>query len=187
MTPRQPAESDAIDAMLQVWGRELPGLDLETEGIVERIYALQRHLKRTASETLDAHGLSFGDWRLLGQLRYTGAPYHGKPGKLAEAVGLSSGAMTNRLDQLERRDLIRRLPDPDDRRGVIVELTEAGQHLWESSVEAQAEKEALVASALDDDEKRELNELLRRLMLAFLEHHSPRTAGHAVGAEHTES
>jgi DNA-binding MarR family transcriptional regulator len=177
---REPTEPDAIDAMLRVWERELPGLDLETEGIVERIYALQRRLKLTATETLDAHGLSFGEWRLMGYLRYTGAPYHGKPGKLAEALGLSSGAMTNRLDQLERRDLIRRLPDPDDRRGVIVELTEAGCRLWESSVEAQAEKEALVASALDESEKRELNELLRRLMNAFAEHR----AQSAPGKEH---
>lgn len=175
VTPRTPAEPDRIDAKLQVWGRELPGLDLEIEGIVERIYTLQRFLERTATETLEAHSLTFGEWRLMGHLRYTGAPYHGKPGKLAEALGLSSGAMTNRLDAMERRELVRRLPDPDDRRGVIVELTETGHRLWETTVETQAEKEALVASALDDQEKRELNALLRRLMHAFYEHH-----GHAA-------
>ena len=87
MTPRAPAEPDRIDAKLQVWGRELPGLDLEIEGIVERIYMLHRYLERTATETLEAHGLSFGEWRLMGHLRYTGEPYHGKPGSSPRRSG----------------------------------------------------------------------------------------------------
>lgn len=164
------AEQDAIDHQLAVWNRELPGLDLETEGIVERIWRLARSFERTTNETLEEFDLSFGEWRLLGHLRYNGAPYHGKPGKLSEALGLSTGAMTNRLDVLERRGLVRRLPDPDDRRGVIVELTDAGHGVWEAAVGAQAEKEALVASALTASDRTELNRLLRRLTLAFAEH-----------------
>lgn len=81
--------------------------------------------------------------------------------------------MTNRLDRLEQRGLIRRLPDPDDRRGVLVELTEAGAAVWEQTVAAQAQKEAVVASALDPEEQAGLNELLRRLLHAFEEHHGP--------------
>ena len=62
---------------------------------------------------------------------------------------------------------MRRVPDPDDRRGVLVELSDAGRRIWEESVSAQAAKESLVAAALDKDEKRQLNALLRRLMLEF--------------------
>ncbi len=170
---RPPAEPDSIDPQLQVWGRELPSLDLETEGIVERIWKLEHHLDRSLRDTLDAHDLSQGEWRLMGHLRYAGKPYRGKPGKLAQHLGLSSGAMTNRLDNMEERGLLRRLDDPDDRRGVIVELTKAGQKLWEVSVDAQAQKEALVASALNETEKRQLNDLLRRLMNAFEALHGP--------------
>ena len=68
---------------------------------------------------------------------------------------------------------MRRLDDPDDRRGVIVELTEEGKQLWDAAVGAQAEKESLVDSALGEREKRELNELLRRLMHAFEDVHGP--------------
>ena len=110
---------------------------------------------------------------LMGHLRYAGPPYRGKPGKLAKHLGLSSGAMTNRLDNMAERGLLRRLDDPDDRRGVIVELTEEGQRVWEESVGTQAQKEELVASALDENEKRALNDLLRRLMNAFEEFHGP--------------
>ena len=73
--------------------------------------------------------------------------------------------MTNRLDNLEKQGLIRRLPDPNDRRGVIVELTVAGGKAYEESTAAQAAKEGLIASALNAKEKDELNNLLRRLML----------------------
>ena len=110
-------------------------------------------------------------WELT--LRRAGPPYRGKPGKLAKRLDLSSGAMTNRLDNMEVRGLIRRLDDPDDRRGVIVELTDAGRELWDATVAAQAEKESLVDSVLGEREKRQLNDLLRRLMHAFEDVHGP--------------
>ena len=158
---------DAVDRMLEVWKHELPDLDLATEGIVERIQKLTKHLDRVMNETLAEFHLDRGEWWLLGNLRRSGAPYRRSPGKLAEEMGLSSGAMTNRLDRLEAAGLIRRLPDPDDRRALHVELTDAGWQAWQDSTGAQAKKEALLASALDPTEKEVLNDLLRRLMLEF--------------------
>jgi DNA-binding MarR family transcriptional regulator len=161
------ATQDHVDRMLDIWKRELPDLDLATEGIVERIQKLQRYLDRAMNETLAEFELDRGEWWLLGALRRSGPPYRKSPGKLAEDIGLSSGAMTNRLDRLEQAGLIRRLPDPDDRRALQVELTDAGWQAWQDTVGAQARKEALVASALDPEEKEALNNLLRRLMLEF--------------------
>ena len=164
-TTRTP--NDSVDANLEVWSRELPDLDLATEGIIQRLKKIARFVNRAQQETLDAFGLSHGEWKVLMHLRYAGPPYRGKPGKLAKRLDLSSGAMTNRLDNMEARALIRRLDDPDDRRGVLVELTDEGRQLWDAAVAAQAEKESTVAGALDDAEKRRLNDLLRRLMHAF--------------------
>src|SRR5205085_383180 len=93
--------------------------------------------------------------------------FRSTPGRLAERADLSSAAMTNRLDRLEKAGHIRRLPHPDDRRGVVVELTRKGRGIYEAAVEVQARKEALVAAALTDDEKEQLNALLRRLMREF--------------------
>jgi DNA-binding MarR family transcriptional regulator len=75
--------------------------------------------------------------------------------------------MTNRIDRLENAGLVKRMPDPNDRRGVLVELTDAGHKVWEDALRAGAANEALVAAALSADEKRQLNSLLRRLMLEF--------------------
>lgn len=178
-----PEMQDNVDRMLEVWKRELPDLDLATEGIVERIQKINKYLDRAMNETLAQFQLDRGEWRLLGALRRSGPPYRRSPGYLAEDLGLSSGAMTNRLDRLETAGLVRRLPDPDDRRGLKVELTDTGWQAWQDSVGVQAQKEALVSSALDPEEKEQLNSLLRRIMLEF-----ERTSGKMTHAEeHAES
>lgn len=166
-SPVAAEDCDNVDAMLEVWARELPELDLATEGIVERIQKIARYLDRAMEETLATHGLNRGEWRLLGALRRFGPPYRRSPGQLASEMGLSSGAMTNRLDRMEAAGLIRRQPDPSDRRGLQVELTDAGWQAWQRSVDAQATKEALIASALSAGEKEDLNGLLRRLLHSF--------------------
>jgi DNA-binding MarR family transcriptional regulator len=160
-------ERDHVDRFLANLIPELPGIDPAVEGIVERIMGLHRRLRRMMEETLAEWDLTYGEWTVLGSLRHAGPPYRRSPGELSKWAELSSGAMTNRLDRLEEAGLIRRLPDPDDRRSIQVELTEAGLQAWKDSVNTQAVKENLVAAALDDAEKEELNALLRRLMLAF--------------------
>jgi DNA-binding MarR family transcriptional regulator len=75
--------------------------------------------------------------------------------------------MTSRLDKLEARGLVRRVPDPDDRRVLQIELTEEGDRIWSEAVGVQAEKERLIAAALDPREQEQLNGLLRKLMLAM--------------------
>ncbi len=117
--------------------------------------------------TLEEYELAARTYKMLGRLRYQGPPYRMSAGQLAESMGLSSGAMTNRLDRLEQAGLVRRLDDPDDRRAVLVEPTEAGLAAWDRAVGTQAEREARIASALSEDEKKQLHDLLRRLMVAF--------------------
>ena len=162
-------KTDRLDAMLDVWTREIPGLHRETEGIVERIHKLARLFNHSMEETLAETGLSARAYRVLGRLRYQGPPYQLSAGQLAEHMGLTSGAMTNRLDRLEQAGLVRRLADPDDRRGVLVEPTEGGHAAWARAVGTQAGREALIASVLSESEKEQLHVLLRRLMGAFPE------------------
>jgi DNA-binding MarR family transcriptional regulator len=160
-------ERDSIDEKLAVWLREIPELDARTEGIVDRINVLQRVIRKTHDDTLEQFGLSWGEVQVLSSIRYGGAPYRSTPGRLASQLGLSSGAMTARLDKMEEAGLIRRLRDPDDRRGVFIELTDRGRELWEETIAVQAEKESLVQATLSERDQDRLNDLLRRLVLAF--------------------
>jgi DNA-binding MarR family transcriptional regulator len=160
-------EEDSIDRLIASWAPQLPGLDLEVEAIVQRMRKLTKSIRRRQDETLSDLGLAWGEWSVLGHLRLMGPPHRSSPGQLAAHEGLSSGAMTNRLDRLEERGLIRRLPDPDDRRGIQVELTEEGHRVYLEAVDVQAAKEATIAKALTEREKAQLNQLLRRALLAF--------------------
>ena len=179
-------ERDHVDECLESCAG-IPNLDLETEAIVERIQGLERRFRRTLEETLEEHGLTYGEWRVLGILRRAG-DRASTPGELSAQLELSSGAMTNRLDRLEHAGLVRRLPDPGDRRGVRVELTDSGDRAWLESTSTQAVKEALVAGALTRREQARLNALLRKLMLEFdADGRAPATAraaktGSAAGA-----
>jgi DNA-binding MarR family transcriptional regulator len=165
---RDQQERDHVDRFLEEIRAELPvDLDMTVEGVVDRIQGIARRFQKLLDETVSEHGLSHAEWRVLSSLRWAGPPYRRSAGDLARIADLSTGAMTNRLDQLERAGLVQRLRDPDDRRGVLVELTDHGSSIWESALGVQAEKEALLASALSSQEREQLNELLRRLMLEF--------------------
>ena len=162
---------DRLDERLLTWKREIPNLDIPTEGIVERIQGLSRYFARSMDETLAEFDLDQRAYWLIGHLRYFGPPYQRSAGELSDELHLSSGAMTARLDRLEKAGLIRRLADPKDRRGVLVEPTDAGNAAWERCVGAQAQREALIASALSEEDKELLHMLLRRLMAAFPPHY----------------
>ena len=162
-----PDEQDHVDSFLSRIHLAFPDLDLEVEGIVDRIGGIDRRIKRMLDETLSDVGLDTAEFKALTTLSQSGPPFRSTPGRLAKRMELSSGAMTNRLDRLEQADLIRRLPDPEDRRSVVVELTADGKRVYEEAVGVQARKEALVASALTVAEKKQLNALLRRMMLEF--------------------
>src|SRR5689334_11613218 len=167
---RKSGEGDHVDNFLEEISADLPSdLDLTVEGIVERISGINRRIRWMHDETLDQRDLTMSDWHVLNALRWTGEPYRRKAGELARRADLTSGAMTSRLDALEKEGLVRRLRDPDDRRSVLVELTEKGRKKHEQAMGVQAEKEALLAEALTEREKEQLNALLRRVMITLEE------------------
>jgi DNA-binding MarR family transcriptional regulator len=157
---------DRIDERVGRWEHEIPGVDLEVEAMTQRIHMLHRALEKSLAETTERFGLTVGEYMVLTALRGSGRPYRLPPSRLAEACWLSSGAMTNRVDNLEREGLVERVPDASDRRSVQVALTQKGHGLWEDASGAAAARESLVASALDPGEMVQLNALLRRLVLA---------------------
>ena len=161
-------ERDHIDKFLDEVSADLPSdLDLTVEGIVDRIGGIHRRIKWMHDETLDQLDLTMSDWHVLNSLRWAGEPYRRKAGELARRAELTSGAMTSRLDALEKEGLVRRLRDPDDRRSVLVELTEKGRQKHEQGLGIQGAKEALLAEALTAQEKEQLNGLLRRVMITL--------------------
>src|SRR5262245_7854195 len=166
MAPKRP-DRDRLDDSLDVWVREIPGLDRLTEGIIERIQILAWNFNQSMDATLAEYDVDRRAFLLLGKLRKYGPPYRVSAGDLAMDMRLSSGAMTNRLDRLEKAGLVRRLPDPNDRRATLVEPTELGHATWDKAVGAQAKREEALTGVLSTAEKDRLHDLLRDLLLAF--------------------
>src|SRR2546429_56660 len=117
-------------------------------GSVDRITGRRRRFNAMADETLRQFDLGLGEWKVINSLRLAGKPHRRSAGQLAKRSELSSGAMTNRLDRLEEAGLVKRIPDPDDPRGVLVELTKQGDEALENGLGAQAADQALIPEAL---------------------------------------
>ncbi len=128
---------DAIDRLICQWKQETPDLDPRPMGLIGRVLRLSLLLQARVEEVLKPLGLSLWQFDVLVTLRRNGKPYRMSPTQLMHDVMLSSGAMTNRIDRLEKMGLVRRLPDPDDRRGVLIELTKQGKSLAEKAVAAR--------------------------------------------------
>jgi DNA-binding MarR family transcriptional regulator len=158
---------DHIDRFLAKIDAAGVDLDLEVEGIVDRIGGIQRRMHNALKDTLVEYGLTPEDWSVLSTLRLRKDGKPSSPGALAKSVEISSGAMTSRLDRLERLGHIRRIADADDRRGIVVELTDEGRAAWDAAASVQGRKEAFFASTLTRPEQKQLNGLLRKIMLAF--------------------
>ena len=159
-------DKDIIDALQADWSRQRPELDTEAMGVVLRIQALEKLLGDQAAERLQAFGLHWWQYDVLSALRRQGPPFRMAATELAEAGMLTSGAMTNRIDRLEARGLVRRLPDPEDRRRVLVELTALGMEQVDRATEARFATASAALACLGPRQRRQLEGLLRRLLLA---------------------
>lgn len=161
-------QNDAIQHIVQQWTRERPDLDPSGFEVVGRILVLAEHLKRRLGDALAPLGLGLWGFDVLATLRRQGEPFRLTPTELSQATMLTTGAMTNRLDRLEAAGLVRREPNPDDRRGVHVALTEQGRELVDCAIAIRFAEAKGAVEGLDDRERGETAALLARL-LAHLE------------------
>lgn len=162
-------DKDPVDKILAQWAEERPDLDVSPMGLIGRTTRLASYLRKAIGETFAEFGLQPGEFDVLATLRRSGAPYQLSPTELFKSMMVSSGTMTNRVDRLENAGLVERIPDERDRRGTLIHLTNQGFELIESAVTAHVANEHKILSAIDDKEKKELEKLLRKLLLAFEE------------------
>ncbi|WP_432470334.1 MarR family winged helix-turn-helix transcriptional regulator [Amphritea sp. HPY] len=147
------------------WQREMPELDLLPMEVVARLGTATRLISRDyLNPFFKSHGLQQGEFDVLATLRRSGAPYELVPTQLFEALMISSGGMTNRLDRLEKAGWIARKPNPEDRRGTLVALTEQGLELINLIFPLHVENEAQALTTLSKKEQQTLQELLEKLL-----------------------
>lgn len=158
---------DDVDRLLANWRRERPDVDLSPMEVFSRVSRLSLLLERARSEAFTAHAIVAWEFDVLAALRRAGSPYELSPGKLIKETLVTSGTMTNRVDRLVARGLVQRGPDPDDRRGVLVSLTHEGRRVVDGALESLLAQETALLRGLNEAQRGQLSDLLRRLMVRF--------------------
>ncbi|TGS44651.1 MULTISPECIES: MarR family transcriptional regulator [unclassified Mesorhizobium] len=156
---------DRAGKAVEQWKRERPDLDVSPMAVIGRLNEVSSLIARDRLAPLFARfGLQAGEFDVLATLRRSGSPYALTPTALYEATMVTSGAMTNRLDRLETSGLIQRAPHPNDRRGIIVRLSDKGLALIDEAVTAHVANEHQILSGLTLTERETLSRLLEKLI-----------------------
>ena len=160
---------DEVDLVVEAWSRERPDLDLTPLRVLSRVTRLARHLDRQRATAFSAHGLETWEFDVLAALRRAGRPHQLSPGQLLRETMVTSGTMTNRVDRLAARGLVRRDLHPGDKRGVLVGLTESGRTTVDAALADLLQAEQQLLAGLNEDDQHQLAQTLRRLLVVYRE------------------
>lgn len=160
-------QKDYVDIMLKQWLMERPDLDTSALAVTVRVLNLYKTFLKLASDSLAELDLELWEYDVLSALRRQGAPFELAATELAKETALSAGAMTNRIDKLEEKKLVRREPDPTDRRGVIVALTQKGVGVIDEAIRLRLEAADKGMQGLTKKERTTLASLLRKVVLGI--------------------
>ena len=162
MTPK-----DAADLHVERWRDHWVDIafDDEVEAMTVRIVQIVRYLREAKQKALAQVGLQDFEYDTLHSLMIRDTPGHSSPGALAGELGVSNPGMTGRLDKLEQRGFVKRVPGASDRRTVDVEVTRAGVAIWRQAMSLRGTTEEALAAALSRDELATVNRLLKKLTL----------------------
>ena len=151
---------DSVAQLLSEWARERPDIDTAPVGLVARVIRIAALVTRSAERWLAPLGLTWESFSLIVTLRRVGQPFQLRPLELLQDSLLSSGAMTNRIDRVEAMGLVVRLRDPNDRRGVIVQLTPEGHKLADKAFEVHVTELKTLLKGLPATDRKALAKLL---------------------------
>ena len=160
-------EDDPVERLLAQWRRERPDVDPSPMGVVGRVSRVARRIDVAQRATFARYDLDPAAFDVLATLRRTGAPFTLTAGELMRSAMVTSGAITQRLDRLETRGLVRRGPHPDDGRVVQVSLSERGRDLVDRVLPDHLATEERLLAALSPEQRASLADLLRTLDTAL--------------------
>lgn len=155
---------DKVDKILSQWNQERPDLDVGPMGILGRIKRLYQGLTSEMDKTFAAHGLNHAKFDVLATLRRSGASYRLSPNDLLAATMVTSGTMTNRIDQLVKVGLVERIQNPDDGRSFLIALTDQGFAVIDKTLDDHVKTQARLTSSLSLEEREAFNDLLKKFL-----------------------
>ena len=163
---------DAVDRILAQWEVARPDLDVRAMGPIGRFSRLTHHIASEMGATFAQHGLNAAGFDVLATLRRS-PPHALSAGELMASMMITSGTMTNRIDQLAKAGLVCRITDPDDARKAVVQLTRKGFNLIDKAIADHVETQKSLLTHLTSDEVETLDRLLRKLLVAARKEKAP--------------
>ncbi|MEV8468527.1 MarR family transcriptional regulator [Fluviibacterium sp. DFM31] len=157
---------DAVDRILDQWRQARPDLDISAMGPIGRLSRVFHYNSGRLNETFARHGVNAAGFDVLATLRRSPPPHALSPGALMASMMITSGTMTNRIEQLARQGLVTRTADPNDARRAVVKLTKKGFDLIDTAVGEHVETQKTLLAALSEDEIATLDGALRKLLKA---------------------
>jgi DNA-binding MarR family transcriptional regulator len=151
---------DHVARIQAEWARERPDVDVGPQGVIGRLHRLAGHLTEQLLVIYRRYGLGEGEFDVLATLRRAGPPFERAPGELAQFTMVTTGAMTKRIDRLERDGLVTRRRSTADGRGRVVALTKAGRELIDRAFTDHMANERRLLAELSDEEAAQLEKLL---------------------------
>jgi len=158
---------DHIDRIIEQWARERPDLDTAPMALIGRIKRISSYLAHGMGETFAKHALNAASFDVLATLRRSGAPYALSPGDLMASTMVTSGTMTNRIDQLVKSDLVARIRNPEDGRSFLISLTDQGFELIERVVTEHVNTQKQLVAGLTKEQRQSLDLALRNFLAAL--------------------
>src|SRR5579862_1706112 len=152
-------ERDEVDDLVAAWREQRPDLDVAPLQVLSRVSRLAKHLDIARRGAFAAHDLESWEFDVLSALRRAGPPFQLTPGALLRATLVTSGTMTNRIDRLTDSGLVFREPDPRDRRGVLVTLSEHGMTAVDAAFTDLLDREQALLAGLGEEQRQELADL----------------------------
>tara|TARA_R110002094_G_scaffold214473_1_gene184978 strand:+ start:516 stop:1004 length:489 start_codon:yes stop_codon:yes gene_type:complete len=149
-----------IEEIRAQWAKQRPDLDTEPMALIGRLVRLSALFGEEMGKTFAKHGLNSASFDVLATLLRSGPPHALSPNQLLATMMVTSGTMTNRIDQLVKEGLVARIPNPGDKRSVHVQLTKLGQQKIDAAVTDHVEVQKGLVEGLSAKDQTELNRLL---------------------------
>lgn len=158
---------DKVDLIIKQWNNERPDLDITAMSLIGRVKRVNEHLAKGMAETFSKHSLNLASFDVLATLRRSGSPFALSPNDLLKTMMVTSGTMTNRIDQLVKAGLVERINNPHDGRGFIISLTEQGREVIDRAVTEHVGTQTRLTSGLSAKEQEKLDALMTKFLASF--------------------
>jgi len=154
-----------MDKIRAQWAKQRPDIDTEPMALIGRIIRLSAHLSSEMSKTFAKHDLTAASFDVLATLLRSGPPHALSPNDLLATMMVTSGTMTNRIDQLVKDGLVERVQNPDDKRSVLVQLTQTGRDKINAAVTDHVAMQSQLVENISVQERAVLNKVLQTYLI----------------------